>query len=94
MLEGVLSRPRIAGAGASAVRAGAKGTGADAVGGIGTRGPGRSESGGEGRHTVIHSHALMVQPNQSLGSVNEKAVVSTEPIHTTNITGDLSWRTP
>ncbi len=40
--------------------------------------------------TVSHSQALMVQPNQSPGSLKEKAVVSTEPTRTTNITGDLT----
>ncbi len=40
--------------------------------------------------TVSHSQALIVQPNQSPGSLKEKTVVSTEPIHTTNMTGDLT----
>ncbi len=40
--------------------------------------------------TVSHSQALMVQPNQSLACWKEKTVVRTEPIHTTNITGDLT----
>ncbi|GAX59020.1 hypothetical protein SO3561_10597 [Streptomyces olivochromogenes] len=39
--------------------------------------------------TVSHSQALIAQPNQSPGSLNEKTVVRTEPTSTTNMTGDL-----
>ena len=39
---------------------------------------------------VSHSQAAIAQPNQSLGSLSAKTVVSTEPISTTNITGDLT----
>jgi hypothetical protein len=39
--------------------------------------------------TVSQSQALMVQPNQSPGSLKENTVVSTEPTSTTNMTGDL-----
>ncbi len=42
------------------------------------------------KSTVSQSQALIVQPNQSPGSLKEKTVVSTEPIHTTNITGDVT----
>lgn len=42
------------------------------------------------KSTVSQSQALIVQPNQSPGSVTEKAVVSTEPTSTTNMTGDFA----
>ncbi|RPK43483.1 hypothetical protein EES37_17105 [Streptomyces sp. ADI91-18] len=38
---------------------------------------------------VSHSQAVMAQPNHSVGSLIARTVVTTEPIRTTNMTGDL-----
>ncbi len=39
---------------------------------------------------VSQSQAVIAQPNQSVGSLSASTVVTTEPIRTTNMTGDLT----